>query len=252
MLRFPLIILLVLLLGLFACVGNEGDDKDTTPPANPVLRPHLGDTGDAQVNYLGQMYTLDDENNGIDTVPDEDWIRIMWEPFIDNDLSHVYIFRYEYGVEPVLVDSISATRQFYLDSSPQLIENVWYSYFIDLVDTSGNAARSDTVSYALLGKCMPFSPENGATITPTQATFRWYTNGTAERYRLVLMDENGVYKAHEDLPLATEENPLSITMPNNLFQSGKTMRWRVDSFYRDEAMRMDMGSESREYIVNIQ
>lgn len=238
----------VLLLGLFACAGNEDNNEDTTPPTPPTLRPHLGDTGDPRVFYLGQWYTIDDENNGIDAVPDEDWIRIMWEPFIDTDLSHVKIFRYSYGVEPVLVDSISATRQFYQDASPSLVEGVMYSYFIDLVDTSGNAARSDTVSYALLGKCMPSSPENGATITPTQASFTWYTNGTASSYRLVLMDENGVYIGSQNLPLATEENPISLTMPNNLFQSGHTLRWRVDSFETDP----NMGSESREYIVHVQ
>jgi hypothetical protein len=37
---------------------------------------------------------LTDDNNGIDAVPDGNWIKLSWDPFIDNDLSHLKIYRY--------------------------------------------------------------------------------------------------------------------------------------------------------------
>lgn len=254
--RTILLLLVAVSLIMLSCSGKEEDYKDKTPPANPTMRPHLGDTGDPVVSYLGQDYIINEENNGIDTVPDEDWLRIMWEPFIDTDLSHVKVYRFDQiNAEPVLVDSIQASAQYYLDSSNDLNPGIWYSYFIDLVDFSGNVATSDTVSYALLSKSIPFSPPNGSTITSTEGVFQWYTSGVASKYRLLLMDELGNYVGHQDLDVATEENPLQITMPNNLIQqySGRSLRWRVDAFEVDGNMNMQtMGSESNEMIVHIQ
>lgn len=244
---------------LAACAGTDQDEEDTTPPIPPVLLPHLGDTGDPPVMYEGQTVYLNDENNGIDTVPDGNWIRLSWNPFKDTDLSHVKIWRYSnFDAEPVLIDSISAAEDYYLDTDNQLTERVWYSYFIDLVDLAGNESRSDTTAYALLSKSLLLTPENGATIAPLSnppdAKFSWNRSGTAGKFRLLLMDENYNYIWHQDLYVALEVDPLTISMPINYATqySGQTLRWRVDSFDWDEEMQAYMGSESYERIVHIQ
>jgi hypothetical protein len=54
--------------------------------------------------------------------------------------------------------------------------------------------------------------------------------------------------------VANEEDPLSITIPVNLASQylGQSLRWRVDSLERNEAMQMYQGSESLERIVWVQ
>lgn len=257
--KLLLILMLAVILLLCACAGTDDDDVDITPPIPPVLTPHHGDTGDPPVVYEGQTIYINDDNNGIDTVPDGDWIRVSWEPFKDTDLSHVKIWRYNnFATEPVLIDSISATHDYYLDTDSQLTERVWYSYFIDLVDLAGNESRSDTVSYALLSKSLLLSPANGATIAPQSnpldARFSWNRSGMAGKFRLLLMDENYNYVWHQDLYVALEADPLFIQIPINLASqySGQTLRWRVDSFDWDQEMQAYMGSESFERIVHIQ
>lgn len=252
-----LIGLLAVLLLLSACAGKDPDDQDTVPPIPPVLVPHLGDTGDPPVMYNGQFTILNDENNGIDTVPDGDWIRVSWDPFKDTDLSHVKIWRYSnFNNEPVFIDSISASADYFLDTDSQLIERVWYSYFIDLVDLAGNTSRSDTTSYALLAKSILLSPADGATINPLDEVkrFSWSLSGVVGKCRLLLMDENYNYVWHQDLDVALDVDPLFINMPTNIASdhSGQSLRWRVDSFDWDEEMQSYMGSESFERIVHIQ
>ncbi len=254
--RYPLLVMLLAsLIILSACLGRDENEKDKIPPVEPVMVPHLGDTGDQPVVYNGQPVQLNDENNGIDTVPDGDWIRISWDPFVDNDLSHVKIWRYDdFNTEPVQIDSIPSSASYYLDTDNQLTERVWYSYYIDLVDSSGNSSRSDTVSYALLSKSILLTPENNATISPVGAEFKWNRSGYASMYRLILFDENYNYVWHHDLVVALEVDPLSVTLPVNLAQqySGQSLRWRVDSFDMDQQMQMNMGSESNERVVYIQ
>lgn len=250
-----LLLLLALLCIIFACAscaGTEDDNEDTVPPVNPVLIPHLGDTGDNPVDWDGQSIVLTEENNGIDAVSDGDWIRLLWEPFKDSDLSHVKIWRYDdFNPEPELIDSISASEDYYLDVSDDLTERVWYSYYIDLVDLAGNSSRSDTTHYALLSKCMPLQPENNATISTVGATFEWDSTGTVSFYRLMVFDENSEYFYHQDLYVAMEPE-LAITLPVNLGLSGRSMRWRVDSFDWDQDKQIYIGSESNERAVHFQ
>ncbi len=242
-LLYPVIIILALL--MLSCAGNDDPDVDTEPPFPPDLVEHLGDTGDAPVNGL----VLNEDNNGIDAVPEGNWIRLSWKPFIDNDLSRVRVWRYdEINTTPVIIDSIASNADFYLDGNTQLNERVWYSYFIDLVDFAGNVARSDTVSYGLLSKAILISPLDGETVVPTAADFKWNRSGFASKFRLVLFDESGDYIYHQDLDVANEEDPLKITVPNNLVaqHSGEIIRWRIDAFDWDEGMQMYFGSESLE------
>ncbi len=250
-----LIGMLAVILFLCGCSGTDDNEQDTTPPIPPVLTPHLGDTGDPPVMYEGQLIVLNDENNGIDTVPDGNWIRVSWNPFKDTDLSHVKIWRFNnFDTEPALIDSISATADYFLDTDNQLTERVWYSYYIDLVDLAGNESRSDTTSYALLSKSLLLAPANGATITPLNAEFSWNRSGTAGKFRLLVMDESYNYIWHQDLYVALEADPLTISMPTNLASqySGQSLRWRVDSFDWDEEWQAYMGSESFERIVHVQ
>lgn len=238
-------LLFVLLLALFSCSGTDNPDVDTTPPFPPDLIEHLGDVGDPPVGNI----TLTDENNGIDAVPEGNWIRVSWKPFIDNDLSRIRIYRYdEINTTPVIIDSLNANADFYLDGRAQLNERVWYHYFIDLVDFAGNVARSDTVHYGLLAKPLLISPMDGETVAPLNARFKWNRSGFASKFRLVMFDESGEYIYHQDLDVANEEDPLEIIVPNNLVtnNSGKLIRWRIDAFDWDEGMQMNFGSESLE------
>lgn len=249
----PIVLLLVFAL-LISCSGTDKPDVDTTPPYPPTMIPHLGDVGDPPTNYYGQPTVLTDENNGIDAVPDGNWIRIAWRPFIDQDLNLIRIWRFDdANPTPVQIDSIAPNRDQYLDSRQQLPERVWYSYFIDIVDFAGNTARSDTVSYALLAKPILVDPPNGATISAMGARVYWNSSGFASIYRLVLFDSNHDYIWHQDLPTAMEEE-LFIDIPVNLLTqySGQGIYWRIDSFDWDENRQQFMGAESLERIFYVQ
>ena len=77
---------LLLLTLLFSCSGDDPPEKDKIPPTTPKLISHLGDTGDDPIIVNGVTVSLNDDNNGIDTVPDGNWIKVPWEKFVDNDL----------------------------------------------------------------------------------------------------------------------------------------------------------------------
>jgi len=244
------------LLSFFGCSGEDDPGTDTTPPATPVLIPHLGDTGDPPVLIDDVLVTLTDENNGIDTVPDGQWIRIMWKPFIDNDLSHLKVYRFS-DIEPDAseIAHIPANANSYLDQGP-LVERTWYSYYIELFDASGNSAVSDTVSYAILAKTNLMYPDNGAVVSTTGLEFMWsIADDRSGSYRVLVWDENNELVWHNDLPVVNEENPY-LTMPfpiiNPPIPSGTTLRWRVDYFDWDEVNQMYMGSESAERIFHVQ
>ncbi|MBW6514226.1 MAG: hypothetical protein K0B87_05665 [Candidatus Syntrophosphaera sp.] len=246
-----LVLGILLLLCLAACAGSENDNLDKIPPIPPVMVPHLGDTGDDPAVWNNLTLILNEENNGIDAVPDGDWIRVQWDPFKDSDLSHVKIWRFsDFQPEPVMVDSISASAKYYLDVDSDLTERVWYHYFIDLVDLAGNSSRSDTSSYALLSKSMLVYPQNNATIPHTNAEFKWDSTGIASKYRLMIFDENNNHLYHEDLYAAMDS--LYIKLPVNLGITNSSVLWRVDSFDWDQEKLMYMGSESHQRVVHIQ
>lgn len=221
----------------------------------PVITPHLGDTGDPPVVFHGHTVYLNDTNNGIDAVPEGNWIRVSWVPFQVSDQSYIKIFRYSnLDLEPVLLATVSPSEHYYIDDFDDLAERVYYSYFIDLVSPYGGAIRSDTSSYALLSKSLLLTPTNNATISPLNTQFSWNRSGTADKYRLLILDSNNNYIWHQDLLSSQEEDPLSMSMPINLASeySGHSLKWRVDSFEWSDELQVFIGSESIDRIFHLQ
>nr|MDK2851126.1 hypothetical protein [Candidatus Cloacimonadota bacterium] len=246
--------LFALLIILFGCSGEDSQYVDKTPPVRPKMIPHLGTPGDPDIYINDAWMEITDENNGIDTVPDGNKMRIMWEPFIDTDLSHLKIYRFsDIDPDPIEIDQIPANMHNYLDQGP-LVERVWYSYFIELFDVAGNSAVSDTVSYALLAKPFLVGPEDGATVDIENLEFLW--NRADDRtgfYRVLVWNHHRQLLWHGDLYLALEDDPLSMTFPilgdlDTPINPGDVLRWRVDYFDYDDLNQMNMGSKSEERI----
>ena len=244
-------ILLVALL-LFSCSGEDEPAKDNTPPTRPILIPHRGDSqyGAIYTDDNGNNIDLTEENNGIDTVPEGNWIRISWKPFQDNDLSHFKVFRFSgFEPEPIEIANRPANEDHYLDQGPLEVER-WYSYFIELFDISGNSTISDTVFYAILHKTQPMSPADNAYINPDGLRFQWTRadDGTGF-YRVLLWNQDNSLIWSEDMyPTAEDDDLLEIQLPilNPPITIGSTLRWRVDYFDWDADKQMYMGSESIE------
>ncbi len=245
-------LLTVCSLVLFACSGKDKLTIDKIPPIRPILIPHLGDWGDGPVEYNGQTVYLTDENNGIDALPDGNWIRVSWEHFLDTDLDYVKIYRFdEFNPTPVLIDSISSNNEYYSDSRSQLSTHTRFYYFIEVVDNSGNSAISDTVSYCLLSKQIPIAPANGSLANPSNITFEWQKSGEIDKFRILVLDEDRFYLWHRDIPVATEGDFFDTQLPANLLQNytGDFIYWRIDAFRWDSELEFYIGSESYEQII---
>ena len=250
---------LLLLTLLFSCSGDDPPEKDKIPPTTPKLIAHLGDTGDDPIIVDGVTISLNDDNNGIDAVPDGNWIKIPWKKFVDNDLSHVKVYRYsESNPEPVLINTVPASEDYYLDQSP-LVEREWYYYYIELYDASGNFSVSDTVSYAILAKSILSSPAEGETINQDTEKLYWERGDSqTTQFRVLLWDnETGdlvfnfpyFYTPNEEFP-QPPEFPFPHLNPRP--PSGKVFRWRIDAFDDDPEHNLKMGSESHERTLIIQ
>ena len=208
-------ILLVALI-LISCSGKDEREKDKIPPYPPVMIPYLGSMGDPPTNFYGQATQITDENSGIDAVAEGDWIRVAWKPLIDEDVALVRIFRFdELNTEPVQIDSIAPSKTTYVDKDHNLLERVWYSYFIEAIDFAGNTALSDTVSFGLLNKPTLTHPPNGAHFNAVTDTLKWEYAGFASQYRVYVLDPEHRHIFHHDFFTALEDN-LSLRLPNNL------------------------------------
>ncbi len=253
--RYILFFSFILIAVLFGCSGDDRIVNDKIPPVPPVLIPHLGDTGDGNTNYYGgPAIPLDDENNGIDAYPDGDWIRLSWLHFLDTDLDIVRIYRFtNFNPIPVKIDSIKANNDYYLDNKTPLSLHVIYSYFIDLVDNSGNFSRSDTVSYALLGKQVLVSPANGASLSYNNIIFRWEKSGFVSKFRVIVFDENHSRIWHEDQIVSFEQDNFFTQFSPVIAAGykGRTLYWRVDAFDWNSELDMYIGSESHERVFSI-
>ncbi len=250
---------LLLLILTFSCAGDDPPEKDKIPPRAPTLIEHLGDTGDDPIEIDGVLTLLNDENNGIDAVPDGNWIKIPWKKFVDNDLSHLKVYRYtEQNPEPILIDTVPASEDYYLDQS-YLIEREWYYYYIELYDASGNFSVSDTVSYALLAKSKLSSPADGATVSANNLRFYWTVGDsqTTEFRVLIWNDQTGELVYHINYSYTPNvENPPPPNVPFPVMTpppaNGQVFRWRVDAFDYDSEHDMKIGSESEERTFIIQ
>ena len=250
---------LLLLALLFSCSGDDSPEKDKIPPTTPKLISHLGDTGDDPIIVNGVTVSLNDDNNGIDTVPDGNWIKVPWEKFVDNDLSHVKVYRYsESDPEPILINTVPASEDYYLDQS-SLVEREWYYYYIELYDASGNFSVSDTVSYAILAKSILSSPVEGETINQDTAKLCWERGDSqTNKFRILLWDNQTgdlvfsypyYYTPNEEFP-SPPEFPFPRLNPRP--PSGQVFRWRIDAFDDDPEHNLEMGSESKERTLIIQ
>jgi len=142
--------LLLIIFLYFNCVNEI---VDTIPPAKPHLLPHAPDTA----------YGIE----GIDAVPDSNWIEIVWVANKESDLSHYLLYRYSFHVGNLnfkyeldknistINYSIEATDTLsWIDSGVRVVDSLFrYSYYIFAVDNYGNKSiSSDTVDYILIPK----------------------------------------------------------------------------------------------------
>ncbi len=245
----PLITILGILL-LLGCSGKDRITVDKIPPVSPIMIPHLGDTGDGFVQHNNQTIYLNEDNNGIDAVPDEDWFQISWEHLLDTDLDYIRIFRFDniYN-QPMLIDSVKYSNiDYYIDDTDTLFTHRKYSYFIEAIDQSGNSAVSDTVTYALISKQILTSPAYDEVTDPSNLTFEWQKSGFVSKFRLLIFDYNHEEYWHYDIDVAFEPDFFSVAAPVGLFEEYESdhIYWRVDAFDTDYELDILIGSESNE------
>jgi hypothetical protein len=253
--KYYIIVLLIAIVFLLSCSGKDKITIDKIKPHSPKLIPHLGDLGDGYMFNDSQYPILDDDNNGIDAVPDGNGIRISWEHFLDSDLDFYKVYRFdENNIMPVLIDTRSVDdNDYYIDNSNDVITHIKYSYTIEVFDKAGNSTLSDTVSYKLLDKPIFSEPVNNAVMNPNGIVFKWNASGFVSKYRLLLFNDNHEYLWKYDMDVAFEGDSFEVTGPSNLSQlnPGSSIFWRVDAFEWDSDLGFFIGSESYERKINL-
>lgn len=254
----------ILALLLFACAGEETLGSDNTPPQQPVMVPHLGDSGDLHgENIINYCNNVGYENNGIDAVPENDWIKIQWETFTDDDIDYLQIYRFNLQEnEAIKIDSVAySTQNYYFDQFANYdpsINKKWF-YYIKVYDTSGNFSISDTTCYKLLQKPELLAPFDGYNYTAgDELYFQWNENAEVIEYRLLVFDGN------YDLLWAFQptDHPgganYEVLYEGPELTSYNTIYWRVDAFGNtlDEEVNgtqytIHSGSESHVYTIRI-
>lgn len=245
---FSLLIVLV----IAGCAADSPSETDTTPPSQPHMIPHLGDTGDMVSNTVVNYYNTNDpelENNGIDAVADNNWIQLQWNVLLDDDVDYISIHRFNLGDYQAYlqylannneeyefatkIDSIaSPTQTRYVDHFSDLagstVSQMWF-YYIKAVDVAGNWTNSDTVCYKLTVKPIPIQPASYAIMDNLQdVTFQWNldSSGTITGYRLLLFDQY-----HN---LLWNYTPLDLEDPIKAYDgpayNEETYIWRIDAF----------------------
>ena len=237
---FLLMILILLLLG---CTGEESLGVDTDAPNKPELVPHIGDTGDGGnsnipgANYYNTHHP-DFENNGIDAVMEGDWIKIQWYTLTDSDIDYLSIFRFswqDYIADTLnfvqIIDTVDYNDQIdYVDKSSMLTDKINF-YFIEAFDNAGNSTLSDTTGYKLIDKPNLISPVFYYSCEDIDdVTFEWQQSTNAIQYRLLIFDENREL-IWQNTPLDT--GFFSIEYDGPAVDPGSTLIWRVDSFGHD-------------------
>ncbi|MCB5230823.1 MAG: hypothetical protein WCX83_06165 [Candidatus Cloacimonas sp.] len=248
-----MLVLTALAILLVSCAGKEVIGIDTTPPEKTILVPHKGDTGDL-IRVDGVL--LNDENNGIDAVPDNDWIRLEWKPIFDPDVDYLKLFRFGDYSELAQVDSLSRSqwmRNEYIDKKLHLegaVGQEW-SYYVETYDQFGNFAVSDTVSYKLIEKTQLVSPPNNHQASIKEPiVFEWMRTEDALHHRVIVFDSDYHYMWHEDYYIVEDSDyTLEYTGPD--LTGYDMIIWRVDSFgdLEDPLGVSLSGSESRERVI---
>lgn len=247
---------------IIGCTGKETTGVDTHIPEPPVMIPHLGDTGDSI--YVGGEL-INDTNNGIDTVPDNDWIRIQWRRIDEPNVDYMKIYRFsDFQPDSVLVDSLSRTatrRNEYLDRTLDRANPVgqMWSYYTQLYLTNGNYSLSDTVSYKLTQKPFLMSPVNNVQLRPDEIKFQWERTDDAIHYRILVFDADHEYIWHEDYYIIEDSDYiLEYSGPDLSYlldheYKDNLIIWRVDAFGsidNEEGISIS-GAESRERFIEL-
>jgi len=263
-----ILIIILITLGLLGCVGEESLGIDKIPPEKPEMIAHLGDSGDTingQSNY--SFYGFEEmEENGIDTMPDGNKIKIEWEPLLDNDIDYVRIHRFSeqaYLADSLafsqVIDSLTYTgRNYYVDNfweESQPVGKSWF-YFIEPFDNAGNSTLSDTVCYRLLNKPLIQSPlDFTETDEINDLTFSWEITNDATSYRIVLFNlERQVLWSR--VPLDYENTTIPYDGPN--INSGDYI-FRIESFgytlqsspIAGNVYQIPSGAESEERLITV-
>jgi hypothetical protein len=234
------------------CSGDEVISVDNTPPPPAVLIPHLGDTGD-EIYIAGSL--LNDSNNGLDTLPDGNFMRLQWDTITGANLDYAKIYRYGDYTALTLVDSLprsAVVTNEYLDTNVGQQPNVYqmWNYYVELYSKNGQHSVSDTVSYKLLPEPELISPSNNAQIASSEdLVFRWMETGDVIHYRILLFDSDHDYIWHQDYYIV-EDGDFSFTYNGPPLEDYNDIAfiWRIDSFgdlYTEDGVSLS-GSESRE------
>jgi len=244
-----------------ACAGEDTLGTDTTPPDKPDLIEHLNDTGDIDIfgDTLNYYNISGNEMNGIDALPEGDWIRIQWEHPLDNDLDYAQIFRFSLQDFIITkIDSISFPHQDeYIDKYGSLIGKDWF-YFIKMFDTSGNFSVSDTVCYNLLNKPILLEPPDNNEPMPLDSLyFKWWDDPNVINFRLLLFDADyNIIWQYEPTGQPNAGSAYEIEYDGPSIQPQQIL-WRVDAFgytmtheVGDKLYKIFSGSESEERILN--
>ena len=251
----------LILLFIWACAGEDSLGTDTTPPDEPHMIPHLGDTGDIFGSDTLNFYNIyGNEMNGIDALPEGDWIRIQWDHPLDNDLDFAQIFRFSLQNNLVTkIDSISFPHSDeYIDKYGSLIEKDWF-YFIKIFDTSGNFSISDTVCYNLLNKPVLIEPPDNNEPMPLDSLyFKWWDDPNVLTFRLLLFDANyDILWQYEPTGQPNAGSAYEIEYDGPPIQPQQIYYWRVDAFgdemeqlVEDKWYTIFSGSESEERRLN--
>jgi len=145
---------------IYACVT---DVEDPTPPPAP------------EWVYPSEVGTIPPE--GVRAVAGEDGIHLEWQPFSDNDIAEVRIYRADSAA--VDFECIGNVREqyanienFYEDFSVPLDTVVYY--YLRVVDKSDNRSKaSDTLQFTLLQKS---NLDDFEEPPPSNTSFSWNIN----------------------------------------------------------------------------
>jgi len=244
-----LIILLVSLIILISCTGEESLGVDTNAPNKPELVPHLGNTGDIIQSTLDTLnfyntIDIDFENNGMDAVMEGDWIKTQWFPLEDSDIDFLKIYRFsnlDYNLDTLnfvqIIDTVDYNNQiYYVDKSTMLTDKINF-YFIEAFDNAGNSTLSDTTGYKLIDKPSLVSPVDYSIYQNIDdVTFEWLTSANAIQYRLLIFND--------ERELIWQNTPLdigyfSVQYDGPPVNAGSMLIWRVDSFGHDSEITIE-------------